>query len=130
MGTPDDVELRRLMNKKLKELAARSQPRPHPQSQSQSQKPSPKDILSTKLFDRADEVLAAAEAQYPAETKAIVERLAQLYSSGRLTSPMSGGELLYLFRRLGLNVRIETSIKVEEHGKFVDLSEKLRSEKE
>src|SRR5579875_1535212 len=121
LSSDEDDELKKLMSKKLRELAAKSQPPPP--------RPSPRDAVVAKLFDRGDEVLAAAEAQFPSETRVIIGRLAELYTSAKLTARISGGELLYLFRRLGLDVRIETSIKVEEHGKFVDLSEKLKSGK-
>ena len=41
---------------------------------------------------------------------------------------MDGGQLLSLFRQVGLNVRMNTKINVEQDGKFVSLSEKISSE--
>jgi DNA-binding TFAR19-related protein (PDSD5 family) len=123
MTSSEDSELRLIMNRKLRELMAKA-------SKEAKQEKTPRDILLSHLVDRGEEVLAAAEAQYPNETKAIVIKLAELYSSGRMEGDISGGELLYLFRRLGLDVRIETSIKVEEHGKLVDLSDKFKIRKE
>jgi len=111
------------MNRKLKELMAKA-------SKSPKQERTPREILLSHLVERGEEVLAAAEAQYPREAQAIINKLAELYSSGKMEGDISGGELLYLFRRLGLDVRIETSIKVEEHGKLVDLSDKLKIKKE
>jgi len=40
---------------------------------------------------------------------------------------MDGGQLLALFRSVGINVRMETKINVEQEGKFVSLSDKLKS---
>jgi len=42
---------------------------------------------------------------------------------------MDGGQLLAVFRSVGLNVRMNTTIKLEQDGKFVSLSEKLNSSK-
>jgi hypothetical protein len=35
-----------------------------------------------------------------------------------------------LFRSVGINVRINTSIKIEDHGKLVSFSDKLKQENE
>jgi DNA-binding TFAR19-related protein (PDSD5 family) len=122
MSTSEDTELKSLMNKKLRELSLKAKVKAQPAAPPKG----PREVLLSHLYDRGLEVLKAAELQYPTEMKAITSRLAELYQTGKLTSNISGGELLYLLRRIGLNVRIETSIRVEEHGKFVDLSEKLR----
>jgi hypothetical protein len=39
---------------------------------------------------------------------------------------ISGGELLALFRSIGMNLRINTTIQIEDHGKLVSLSDKLK----
>ena len=49
---------------------------------------------------------------------------------GELKQNISGGELLALFRSVGINVRINTSIKIEDHGKLVSFSDKLKQENE
>lgn len=121
MSSPEDAELRLLMNRKLRELMAKARSK---------QEPNPRDIVISHLVDRGKEVLEAAEAQYPREARMIIDRLAQLYTSGKLQGDISGGELLYLFKRLGMNVRIETSIKIEEHGKLVDISDRFRLSQE
>ena len=94
-----------------------------------SQQPRPKssrEILSSYLYDRADEVLDLAYGQYPVQTEAIVTRIARLILSGEITSRISGGELLMLFRYVGLNIRVNTTIKVEDDGKLISFSEKLK----
>ena len=85
------------------------------------------EILLEHLVDRGDEVLIAAEAQFARETAIIVSKLAEFIRSGELPGTISGGALLSLFRSIGLPVRMETKISVEEHGKLVSLSERLRS---
>jgi DNA-binding TFAR19-related protein (PDSD5 family) len=86
----------------------------------------PREIVRGYLYDRGDEVLKLAYEQYPAQTEAIVARIAELILSGELTDRISGGELLSLFRSVGLRVRVDTTIKVEDDGKLISFSEKLR----
>ncbi len=95
---------------------------------SQSRPKSSREILSRYLYDRADEVLDLAYSQYPVQTEAIVTRIARLILAGEITSRISGGELLMLFRSVGLKIRVNTTIKVEDNGKFVSFSEKLRNQ--
>ena len=82
-------------------------------------------VVEGMLYDRGDEVLDAAYSFYPAETERIVKELAAMVRDGRLAGPIAGGELLAVFRQLGLRFRLKTSIKVQDRGKLVDLSEKL-----
>jgi DNA-binding TFAR19-related protein (PDSD5 family) len=125
----DDPEIDIINARKLRELrekaaamekakASRRQPRPQ----------SSREILSSYLYDRADEVLELAYRQYPVQTEAIVTRIARLILSGEITSRISGGELLMLFRYMGLNIRINTTIKVEDDGKLISFSEKLKQQ--
>lgn len=115
-----DRELEFLKAKKLLELQRRLK------AQERKEK-SAREVLVSRLVDRGVEVLEAAEASYPKETALIVERLAQLIKNGSIKGYIAGGELLSLFRALGLRVSVQTTISVEEHGKFVPLAEKLKS---
>jgi DNA-binding TFAR19-related protein (PDSD5 family) len=87
---------------------------------------SAKEIVLSYLYDRGDEVLKAAYAQFPVQTETIVNKIAELISAGEIQQKISGGELLSLFRSVGLRVRLDTSIKIEDHGKFVSFSDKLK----
>ena len=125
MSEDPDIEL--IKARKLKELREKAAAMEKAKvSQPQKQKKSPRAIISSHLYDRGDEVLNLAYAQYPAQTEAIIARIAELILSGEITSKISGGELLALFRSVGLNVRVNTTIRVEDHGKFVSFSEKLK----
>lgn len=86
----------------------------------------PRQTVTSYLYDRGDEVLRASYAQYPAQTESIVIKIAELIQSGEIQSRISGGELLSLFRSIGLRVRIDTSINVEQDGKMVSFAEKLK----
>jgi DNA-binding TFAR19-related protein (PDSD5 family) len=83
-------------------------------------------VVEGMLYDRGDEVLDAAYSFYPAETERLVKEISSMIRDGRLTDKIAGGELLSIFRQLGLRFRLSTSIKVMDQGKLVDLSEKLK----
>ena len=89
--------------------------------------PTPREILVKSLGYRGLEVLENAESQYPSETKIVVEKLGELLTSGEINEEIDGGKLLVLFRSVGINVRMENKINVEQDGKFVSLSDKLTS---
>ena len=89
-----------------------------------------RELLVGHLIDRGTEVLSAAEAQYLKETAIIITKIAELIKNGELQGKISGGELLSLFRSIGLHVRIDTKIRIEEHGKLVSLSDRLKSKED
>jgi DNA-binding TFAR19-related protein (PDSD5 family) len=95
-----------------------------------TEKKTPRETVGTYLYDRGEEVLDAAYAQYPTQTEAIVTKIAEMILAGELQSRISGGELLSLFRSVGLRVRIDTSIKVEKDGKMISFSERLKQDNE
>ncbi|HET6808496.1 MAG TPA: DNA-binding protein [Nitrososphaera sp.] len=124
----DDPEIDLINARKLRELREKAAAMEKVKA-SRHQQPLPKssrEIVSTYLYDRGDEVLELAYGQYPVQTEAIVTRIATLILSGEITSRISGGELLMLFRSVGLNIRVNTTIKVEDDGKLISFSEKLK----
>lgn len=127
----DDSELERLKAKRLAEMQQNISTRkkietPPANSQSKTTK-NPRDVLVGRLGFRGLEVLQNAESQFPNDTTLVVEKLAELITSGEITEILDGGKLLALFRSIGLNIRMETKINVEQDGKFVSLSDKLSS---
>jgi DNA-binding TFAR19-related protein (PDSD5 family) len=88
-------------------------------------KPLPRDIVVKQLGYRGLEVLENAETQFPSQAKFVIGKLAELISSGEINETLDGGKLLTLFRAVGVNVRLETKINIEQDGKFVSLSDKL-----
>lgn len=123
----DDPDIDIINARKLRELRERAAAMEKVKASSQQPRPkSSREIVSAYLYDRADEVLDLAYGQYPVQTEAIVTRIARLILSGEITSRISGGELLMLFRYVGLNIRVNTTIKVEDDGKLISFSEKLK----
>ncbi len=89
---------------------------------------SPREIVIKQLGYRGLEVLENAEAQFPEETKLVVAKLAELLQSGEVAEVIDGGKLLTLFRSIGIRVKMQTTIKVEQDGKLVSWSDKLKGE--
>jgi DNA-binding TFAR19-related protein (PDSD5 family) len=125
----DDSELERLKAKRLAEMqqniSSRKEIEKSEDNLKQKETKNPRDILIAHLGFRGIEVLENAELQFSIDTKTVVEKLAELITSGEITENIDGGKLLMLFRSIGLNIRMQTKINVEQDGKFVSLSDKL-----
>jgi len=117
----EDSDLKLLEQRKLEEMKRRLKAAA-PAAKGQK---TDRQVVEGVLYDRGDEVLDAAYSFYPKETERLVKELAVMIREGRLTDKIAGGELLSIFRQLGLRFRLSTSIKVMDQGKLVDLSEKL-----
>lgn len=126
----EDSELERLKAKRLAEMQKNISSKQEFEKTESETKPTenPRNLLVSKLGFRGLEVLENAESQFPNETKIIVEKLSELIQTGEINETIDGGKLLTLFRSVGLNVRMATKINVEKDGKFVSLSDKLRSQ--
>lgn len=120
----EDKELEFLRAKKMLELRRKMAAA----EKTKEKEKSSRDILVSRLVDRGVEVLELAEKYYPEKTALIVKKLAELITKGGVTGYISGGELLWLLRQLGLHIHVKTSIHVEKHGKLIPLTEKLKSE--
>ncbi|HVD20423.1 MAG TPA: DNA-binding protein [Nitrososphaera sp.] len=125
----DDPDIDIINARKLRELREKAAAMEKAKVNQQQPPKSSREILSAYLYDRADQVLDLAYGQYPSQTEAIVTRIARLILAGEITSRISGGELLALFRAVGLNIRVNTTIKVEDKGKLISFSEKLKQQK-
>jgi hypothetical protein len=112
--------------KQLKEKAALIEKIKEVETKTTVSKTNDKEIVLKYLYDRGDEVLRLAESQYPVQTEIIVKRIADLIKSREIDSLISGGELLSIFRSVGLRVRVDTNIRIEDHGKFISFGEKLK----
>ena len=118
----EDSELERLKAERLAEMR-RNLSKPDEEPADPQRQQSPRDILVSVLGFRGLEVLENAESQFPREADIVVSQLAQLIRSGELRETLDGGKLLALFRAVGLGVRMQTRINVEQDGKFVSLTE-------
>jgi DNA-binding TFAR19-related protein (PDSD5 family) len=127
----EDSELERLKAKRLAEMqqniSSLKQTPPDVEPEKKETK-NPRDSVVEFLGFRGVEVLENTEHQFPNEAKSIIIQLAQLIKTGELNEKMDGGQLLSLLRSIGLPVRMNTKINVEQDGKFVSLSEKISSQ--
>ena len=127
----EDKDLERLQAKRLAEMRKNLSSQQEQekitalQKEQRDKKPSTRDIVVKRLGYRGLEVLQNAEHQFPKETQIIVLKLSELILSGDITEVLDGGNLLALFRSIGIDVRMKTKINVEKDGKFVSLSDKL-----
>ena len=122
----EDKELEQLKKKRLaemeKNIALKKQ---QEEISTQEKPPSARKTLVKNLGYRGLEVLENAEYQFPSDTKIVVDKLGELLNSGEINEEIDGGKLLVLFRSVGINVRMENKINIEQDGKFISLSDKL-----
>ena len=124
----DDSELQRLQAKRLAEMQKNISSREIVEDTLEPTKEkivNPRDALIKQLGFRGLEVLTNAESQFPNETKMIIDKLHELIKTGEITEILDGGKLLGLFRSIGLSVRMDTKINIQQDGKFVSLTDKL-----
>jgi DNA-binding TFAR19-related protein (PDSD5 family) len=129
MSQDEDPELAIIKARKMKQLkekAALSEKIKEDEIKTNMTKIDDKEILLKYLYDRGDEVLRLADSQFPVQTRIIVKRIVELIKSGEIDSLISGGELLAIFRSVGLRIRVDTNIRIEDHGKFISFGEKLK----
>jgi DNA-binding TFAR19-related protein (PDSD5 family) len=127
---PDIAIIKARKMKVLREQAAELEKarieRQRLQESNMQHKRSSREIISDYLYDRGEEVLKLAESQFPIQTKSLISEILELIRMGEIKQRISGGELLGLFRSVGINVRVNTTIKIKDHGKLVSLSDKLK----
>ena len=123
----EDAEIRLIERRKLDAMRRRLRTAPQPQAKPEK---SDREVVKGFLYDRGDEVLDAAYSFYPKQTEALIKEIAGMIRDGRLAERVSGGELYSIFRELGLRFRLKTSIRVQDRGKLVELSEKLSRKEE
>ena len=127
----DDSELQRLQAKRLaemqKNISSREIAEETPESIKSTEEKivNPRDVLIKQLGFRGLEVLTNSESQFPNETKMVIDKLYELIKTGEITEILDGGKLLGLFRSIGLSVKMDTKINIQQDGKFVSLTDKL-----
>jgi DNA-binding TFAR19-related protein (PDSD5 family) len=129
MNQEEDPELAIIKARKMKQLkekAAMIEKIKEDETKTSMTKIDDREILLKYLYDRGDEVLQLAELQYPVQARVIVKRIVDLIKSGEIDSLISGGELLAIFRSVGLRIRVDTNIRIDDHGKFISFGEKLK----
>ena len=126
----EDKEFEMLKAKRLaemeKNLSMQNESKDDTNNENEKSNPSSRDYVINSLGYRGMEVLQNAEYQFPNESKIVIEKLGELISSGDIKETLDGGKLLVLFRSVGLKIRMENKINVEQDGKFVSIADKFK----
>ena len=132
MDDPDLELIKARKMKKLREqLASKEKDKINLELQNQTNKDKPEGIDAERnfllhyLYDRGDEVLKLAEQQFPLQTKILIRKLNELIRFGEI-SKIPAGDLLAVYRSIGLNIRVDTQISISDHGKTISFSDKLK----
>jgi DNA-binding TFAR19-related protein (PDSD5 family) len=117
-----DSELAAIRQKKLREIQKRFSAKQTPPDTSGS-----KDVLNKIFKDRAWEVFNSATVQFPVEMSKVKKILTELAVSGKITQ-VTGEELFVFLKKLGLDVKLNTTITYASHGQLKTLEEKMKEE--
>ena len=131
----DDKELEILKAKRLAEMQKNlsfqeKQKESEQKSDTTKEQITSRDYVVKNLGYRGMEVLQNAESQFPNEAKIIIEKIGELIASGDINEILDGGKLLVLFRSVGVNIRMQNKINVEQDGKFVSITDKFKHKSE
>jgi DNA-binding TFAR19-related protein (PDSD5 family) len=116
-----DSELERLRRRRLAQYFERL----NSTREEKKEEVSKQDLLNQIFIGRAWEVFNATRAQYPQVANKLSDVIVQLFSSGRIKQ-LSGQELYSLLRRMGLRVKLKTTIRIKEDGKVKSIEEKMK----
>ena len=131
----EDKELEILKAKRLAEMqknisSQEKQKESEQKSDIATEQVTSRDYVVKNLGYRGMEVLQNAESQFPNEAKIIIEKIGELIASGDINEILDGGKLLVLFRSVGVNIRMQNKINVEQDGKFVSITDKFKHKSE
>ena len=131
----EDKELEILKAKRLAEMQKNlsfqeKQKESEQKSDTTKEQITSRDYVVKNLGYRGMEVLQNAESQFPNEAKIIIEKIGELIASGDINEVLDGGKLLVLFRSVGVNIRMQNKINVEQDGKFVSITDKFKHKSE
>lgn len=118
-----DEEIERLKMKRMLELQRMLRER---EEKPKAKKTDPRSVLGRFFRDRAWEVYEAAWRQFPTVMPQIERALVEAISSGRINQEIDGESLYHFLRGIGLPVRLETKIRIKEHGELKTLEQKIR----
>jgi DNA-binding TFAR19-related protein (PDSD5 family) len=122
-----DEELEMLKRRKLIELKKMMAAKKSEETV-KAKEPTSREVLNNYFHGRAWEVYKAATSQYPKIMLKVEKILVEAIKEGKIKERIDG-ESLYLFlRRLGLPVRLQTTIRYEEHGELKTISEKIKED--
>ncbi len=129
-----DDELERLKQKRLEELRRKmllnqlkeKEPESEPEP---AKEPTYEEMLGRYFRNRAWEVWNAAKHQYPQVMPKIEVMLVDAIKQGKIKDYIDGANLMGFFRQVGIPVRLDTRIRVSEHGELKTLEQKMKEDR-
>ena len=117
----DELRRKMLLNQ-LKEKEPESEPEP-------AKEPTNEEMLGKYFRNRAWEVWNAAKHQYPQVMPKIEVMLVDAIKQSKIKDYIDGANLMGFFRQVGIPVRLDTKIRVSEHGELKTLEQKIKEDR-
>lgn len=124
-----DEELEMLKRRKLIELKKLMATKKKPEETVKAKEPSSREVLNNYFHGRAWEVYNAASSQFPKIMLKVERILVEAIKEGKIKERVDGKSLYLFLRKLGLPVRLQTTIRYEEHGELKTISQKIKEDK-
>ncbi|MBN2336267.1 hypothetical protein JXL21_11965 [Candidatus Bathyarchaeota archaeon] len=127
-----DDELERLKQKRLQEMqrkfllnqVKKKETKPEPVKE-----PTNRELLDRYFQNRAWEVWDAAVQQYPQVMPKVEDMLVDAIRQGKIVDHIDGASLMGFFRQVGIPVRLNTKIRISEHGELKTLEQKIKEDR-
>ena len=125
----DKIKQRRLEEMKrmmlLKQIKDQQESEPEPEK---PREPTNQEILDAMFGNRAWEVYNAAAYQYPQVIGQVEQILVGGIKEGKIADIIDGAALMGFFRQVGLPVRLNTKIRISDHGELKTLEQKMKED--
>jgi len=121
----EDITLRLIRLRKMRRMMAEAAKEGGGEQAERPGTPDPVQELKRHCSERGDEVIDAAYNENPELVRRVAEALLRALAGGRLEGPIDAGDLLALFRRLGLRVTLGSRVMVYRKGEAKDLRKAL-----
>ena len=129
-----DDELERIKQKRLAEMKRKmllkqikdqreSEPEPETPREATNQ-----EVLDAMFGNRAWEVYSAAAYQYPQVIGQVEKILVDGIKEGKIADIIDGAALMGFFKQVGLPVRLNTKIRISDHGELKTLEQKMKED--
>jgi DNA-binding TFAR19-related protein (PDSD5 family) len=86
------------------------------------------EVLDAMFGNRAWEVYSAAAYQYPQVIGQVEKILVDGIKEGKIADIIDGAALMGFFRQVGLPVRLNTKIRISDHGELKTLEQKMKED--
>ncbi|MFA9437634.1 MAG: DNA-binding protein [Candidatus Bathyarchaeota archaeon] len=129
-----DDELERIKQKRLAEMKRTmllKQIKDLQDSEPEPEKPrevTNQEVLDAMFGNRAWEVYNAAAYQYPQVIGQVEKILVDGIKEGKIADIIDGAALMGFFRQVGLPVRLNTKIRISDHGELKTLEQKMKED--